>query len=129
MILRLLRYCLKAATAVSLVLWVAVAALWVWTEAVGRNESFTWGERGVHRCLEFWGDDVDYKVLRDPGFAAAPVRWHHRRGWVMPPRPSNPAALPPGSSVWVLPPPGSNFPATSHGGVRDLGFEYDTFAG
>jgi hypothetical protein len=130
MMRRLLRYFLKTLTVVSLVLWAPVAALLVWTEAIGRTECFTWGERGVHRCLELSADDADYKVLHDPGLPATPRRWQHLpRGWAAPPRPSNPAALPPGSVTWVMPPPNSDFPPTSHGGVADLGFEHATFAG
>jgi hypothetical protein len=130
MMRRLFRYSLKTLTVVSLVLWLAVAALWVCTQAIGRTESFTWGERGVHRCLEFSGDDADYKVLHDPGLPAAPLRWYRLpRGWAPPPRPSNPGALPPGSVTWIMPPPNSSFPPTSHGGVPDLGLEHATFAG
>jgi hypothetical protein len=122
-----------AAALLSLSLWLAVAAVWLRTEAQGRTEVFTWTTTGVYRCLEFSGDDAKYKVLRDPGYVAQPLRWKSlRRGWARPPGPSNPPALPATSQTWVLPYPSLDerlgAPSTK-GGVHDLGFEVASYPG
>jgi hypothetical protein len=143
---RFARPLLTLATAVSLFLWLAAGVLWVRTEAMGRTDTLVWGEAGVYRCLEFSQDDAEYKVLRDPGYARSPFRWHARGGgWLRPPAPSTPGALPPGSVTWIMPSPAhlangrfdvsdggkslGAFAASAHGGVPTLGFEYASFPG
>src|SRR4051794_37579137 len=107
---RILRRLSNLAAAGSLTLSLAAAALWVRTEAIGRTDTLIWGRPGVYRCVEFSGDDVEYKALHDPGLPARPPAWVARRGgWARPPGPSNPAALPATSATWILPQPRSAF--------------------
>lgn len=119
-------------TALSALTCVATLALWAWTEALGRVETFVWGPAGRYRSLELRSDEARYAVLDDPGLAPTPFRWDRRRGgWLPPPWPAaNPGPLPLGSVVWVLPRPNDEFAVESgiraHG-VGPLGFEYATF--
>jgi hypothetical protein len=142
------RRLLNLVAALSLLLCVAVVALWVRTELLGHTHTVEWGSAGVFRCVEFSGDDAEVYLLFDPGFAARPVRWRHfRNGWAFPPAPSNPAAVPPWSVTWVMPSPaplvngqyvgypgmagaGRSVPGVAtHRGVKAAGFESATFPG
>jgi hypothetical protein len=126
---RLARHLSPAAAALSFALWLAAAALWVRTAAMGRTDTLVWGEAGAYRSVEFSGDDVEYKDLRDPGYGPTPLRWHARRGgWVRPPGPTDPAALPETSVTWVIPDTRGEFTPTRRGGAPRLGLEWETFA-
>jgi hypothetical protein len=145
---RLFRHLFTFCSAASLVLCIAVCVLWVRTGASTRTDSIVWGESGVYRLLEFSGDDAAYKILRDPGLPTTPRQWRSLpRGWLPPPRPSNPKSLPQGSVTWIMPSPshlenglftqsnaveaGSErpFAAASYGGVPRLGFEHASLNG
>jgi hypothetical protein len=142
------RILLASGTALSAMLVVAMTALWVRTEAMRRTDSVIWGVAGVYHIVEFSGDDAEYKILRDPGFAPTPLQLRTtQRGWLRPPPPSRRGVVPRGTTTWIMPSPsslaegkfewsdalvpgsGTSFPATSFGGPRSLGFEYATFDG
>ena len=104
------RQLLKLVTVVSLLLFLLSVALWVRTEALGRTDTISWGDAGVYRSVELSSDDAEYKVLWDGGFPQRPLRWQSRRGgWHPPPAPSNPAAVPGSTPLWVLPQPNGQF--------------------
>ena len=115
----------------SFVVFLAAGLLWLRTEALGRTDTLYWGGRGVYRCIELSGDDLEYKALYDPGYAAGPLRWHTRRsGWMRPPSPSNPAALPKTSVTWYLPQPRDEYfvnAPTSRSVSVPLGFDYGEY--
>ena len=109
----------------------AVLGVWVRTEAIGLTDTLSWSGAGEYRCIEFSSDDMEYKILADPGIAAAPLKWQTMRGWVRPPAPSNPAAVPKTSVTWVIPQPRSQFHGveTKSLWLSRLGFDYAEFAG
>ena len=98
---------------------VATVVLWVRTELLRYTYAIAWGPGGTYRCVELSGDDLKYKVLRQPGLPPTPAGLVVRRGgWLpRPPPPVDPAALPAGSVTWVLPQPNGTFAPTRYGGA------------
>ncbi len=124
------RWLFNLAAAVSLMVLLGLGALWVRTEWMNRYETFDWSKQGTYYSLELSSDDLDFRVLSDPGFAPAPVRRHTTNGgWVRPPPPTNPAALPPWSNVLNLPHPRSGDRESRSVWWPHLGFDYAEFDG
>ena len=114
-----------------LIISIAVLGLWVRTEAIGLTDTVWWSGGGEYRCIEFSSDDMEFKILADPGILPAPLKWQTTRGWIRPPAPSNLAALPKTSVTWVIPQPRSQFHdvETKSLWLPRLGFDYAEFAG
>jgi hypothetical protein len=126
------RWLFNFAAGVSLIVSIGIVALWLRTEYMSLHETFDWSEPGIYRALEFSSDDAEFKILKDPGITSVPLRRHTTNGgWVRPPGPSNPGAVPAWSSTVLLPQPRSSFyewETRSIWGDR-FGFDYCEFDG